>query len=174
MNRTLAAVGRNQALLLQTTATGSQERMFALGSYLLVKGSRTYLNIELDLAPEWWPEYDIAIGAPTESAGDDIANLYDAGNQVYRRDFDNGFVLVNPTNPWDGTGRTATVALGGTYYLAETSGGGEVPADGARPGSVSYSPVTSVTLPPYSAAVLLNAAPSGIQFASLYHRSHCN
>jgi hypothetical protein len=161
MNRTLAAVGRNQALLLQTTAAGAQERMFALGSYLLVKGGRTYLNIELDLPPEWWPEYDIAIAAPIESAGGDIANLYDAANQVYRRDFDNGFVLVNPTNPWDGTGYTATVNLGGVYYLAVTSGGGEVPADGTRPGSVSYSPVASVTLPPYSAAVLLNAMPLG-------------
>ena len=163
MNRTLAAVGLSQALLLQTTATGSQERMFALGSYLLVKGGRTYLNIELDLAPEWWPEYDIAIGAPTESAGADIATLYDAANQVYRRDFEDGFVLVNPTNPWDGTGRTATVNLGGTYYLAQTSGGGEVPPDGTRPGSVSYSPVVSVILPPYSAAVLLNAAPAGFR-----------
>ena len=72
-------------------------------------------------------------------------------------------MLVNPTNPWDGTGRTATVNLGGTYYLAQTSGGGEVPPDGTRPGSVSYSPVVSVILPPYSAAVLLNAAPAGFR-----------
>jgi hypothetical protein len=46
------------------------------------------------MAPEWWPEYDIAIGTPLQppvAAIDDLAS-----NAVYRRDFTNGFVLGQP------------------------------------------------------------------------------
>ncbi len=156
MNRALTAVQRGQALLGQTYVQGAQERMFALGSYLLIKGNRAFLNIDLDLAPEWWPEYDIPIGVPVQSAGANIMNLYDADHQVYRRNFSNGFVLVNPTNPWDGSGVTTTVNLGGSYRRAVGSGGGSLPANGVPTGSLSYQLVTSVTLPPFSAAVLLN------------------
>ena len=159
MNRALGLIAQNKAVIAQAYIGGSQERMYALGSYLLIKGSRTYLNIEVSDIPEWWPEYDIPIGHATESAGTDIANFYDSANQVYRRDFDNGFVLVNPTNPWDGTGVTRVVNLGGTYYLAQTSGGGEVPESGVPEGSVSYQAVTQVMLPSFTAAVLLNAHP---------------
>lgn len=161
MNRVLGAVGRGQGIIAQTYVSGAQERMFALGSYLLVKGNHSYLNLDLGQEPEWWPEYDIAIGAPTNPAAGDVASLYDSTNHVYRRTFDNGVVLVNPTNPSDGSGATRTVNLGGTYYLAETSGGGVVPDTGIPTGTVTYHAVTSVTLGPYSAAVLLTAPPIG-------------
>ena len=46
-----------------------------------------------------------------------------------------------------------------TYYLAVPSGGGEVPVSGQPTGSLTYQAVTSVTLPPFSAAVLLNSRP---------------
>jgi hypothetical protein len=159
MDRVLGAVARGQAVIGQAYALGDRERMFALGSYLLVKGNCTYVNLDSGLEPEWWPEYDVAIGRPTESAGTDVESLYDAAAGLYRRDFDNGFVLVNPTSPWDGTGATRSVALGGTYHLAECSGGGDLPADGVPTGSVTYRAVTSISLPPYSAAVLLNERP---------------
>ncbi|MBI3961338.1 MAG: hypothetical protein HY335_01195 [Deinococcus sp.] len=153
VNRALGMIQKGRVVIGQTYASGNQERLFALGTYLLIKGQHTFLNIDLGLEPEWWPEYDIPIGVPTESAGADIADLYDG--QVYRRSFDNGLVLVNPTSPWDGSGVTHTVDLGGTFCRAQTSGGGEVPASGVPSGSISYQAVTSVTLPPYSAAVLL-------------------
>jgi hypothetical protein len=159
MNRALGLIAQGKAVIGQSYAIGAQERMFALGTYLLIKGNRTYLNIELDLDPEWWPEYDLPIGAPTMSAGTNIASLYNASNQVYRRNFTNGFVLVNPTSPYDGTGITRTVNLGGTYYRAVTSGGGTVPASGVPTGMLSYQVVTSVTLPPYTAIVLFNTHP---------------
>jgi hypothetical protein len=159
MNRALGLINQGKVILAQSYATGTEERMFTLGSYLLIKGNRTYLNIEVDLDPEWWPEYDISIGVPAQSAGTDIADLYDANNRIYRRNFDNGFVLVNPSSPNDGTGMTARVNLDRTYYLAQTSGGGFVPENGIPTGSVSYLAVSQVTLPPYSAAVLLNQAP---------------
>lgn len=160
MNRALEMTSREKVLIGQTYATGDQERMFALGSYLLIKSSHTYLNIDIDLTPEWWPEYDILIGAPLESAGVEIATLYDSTAGVYRRDFDNGFVLVNPTNPWDGTGSTAVVNLGGTFHLAQTRGGGDLPEDGIPTGTLTWQAVSQVTLQPFSAAVLLNAQPN--------------
>lgn len=163
MDRILRAARRGQAVIGQTYVSGRRERLFALGSYLLVKGDRTFLNIELGPDPEWWPEYDIAIGAPVAKPAANIAALDPDGDAIYRRNFDNGFVLVNPTNPWDGSGVTRTVALGGTYYRAETTGGGIVPSSGIPTGSVSYRAVTSVTLPPYSAAVLLNAQPTVVR-----------
>jgi hypothetical protein len=151
MNRVLAAVNRGQAVLGQTYVSGAQERMFALGSYLLVKGSRSFLNVDLDLDPEWWPEYDIAIGAAVERAFGAITDLDSNGDAIYRRGYDNGFVLVNPTNPWDGSGVTRTVDLGRTFWLARAEGGGFVPADGVPTGAVTYEPVTRVTLGPFSA-----------------------
>lgn len=159
MNRALRLITQGKIVIGQSYALGAQERLFALGSYLLIKGSRTYLNLELDLDPEWWAEYDLPLGAPTTPAGAGLANLYDVANQVSRRDFSNGRVLVNPTSPSDGTGVTRTVNLGGTFYRAQTSGGGAVPPSGIPSGSVSYSAVTSVELPPYTAVVLFNTHP---------------
>ncbi len=159
MNRILGLTARGKAILAQTYVNGAQERMYALGCYLLVKGSRSYLNIEISDVPEWFGEYMLPIGAPTESAGSDISTLYDAANGVYRRRFDNGMVLVNPTNPWDGTGVTRTLHLAATYYQAVTHGGGEVYEDGVSDASVHYQAVTQVTLPPYSAVVLFNTRP---------------
>ncbi|MBI4468485.1 MAG: hypothetical protein HY650_04080, partial [Acidobacteria bacterium] len=159
MNRILGAVRRGQAILGQSYVTGGQERLFALGSYLLIKGNRSYLNIDLGMEPEWWPEYDIPIGTAQQDAGD-IMEFDQDGDGVYQREFDNGLVLVNPTSPWDGTGVTRTVNFSGTRYLAEPGGGGVVPASGVPDGVVRFRPVTEVTLPPFSTAVLLNVPPS--------------
>ena len=51
------------------------------------------------------------------------------------------------------------IDLGGTYYRANPSGGGIVPADGTPPGSMSYAVVTSINLGAHQAAVVLNAMP---------------
>ncbi|MEW6059803.1 MAG: putative glycoside hydrolase [Actinomycetota bacterium] len=159
MDRVLGAVGRGQAILAQSYALGDQERMFGLGSYLLVKGARTFLTFEWGFEPEWWPEYDVPIGAPIETA-EEIADLDPDGDRVYVRRFDNGMVLVNPTSPWDGTGVTRTVDLGGTFQLVRTSGGGALPPSGVPGGTVTFETVTEATLPPYSAAVVLTGMPS--------------
>jgi Ca2+-binding RTX toxin-like protein len=162
MDRVLGAVERGQAILAQSYALGHQERMFGLGSYLLVKGSRTFVNFEGGPEPEWWPEYDVPIGVPIESA-QTIDDLDGDGDGVYVRRFDNGMVLVNPTSPWDGTGMTRKVDLGGTFQLVKTSGGGALPPSGVPGGTLSFEAVTSVTLPPYSAAVVLGEAPSELR-----------
>jgi hypothetical protein len=158
MDRALNLITQDKIVIAQSYATGSQERMYALGSYLLIRGDHTYINIELGEEPEWWPEYDIPIGSPQQNAAQ-ISDLYDPASGLYSRQFTNGIVLVNPTNPWDGTGMTTTVQLDGTMYQAMPSGGGMVAEDGTTDARLDYEPVTSVELGPYTAVVLLYNMP---------------
>jgi len=153
MNRALGLIRQSKAVIAQAYVGDGRERLFALGSYLLIKGERTYLNLESDMAPEWWPEYDIAIGSPLQSPVAAIDDLVSGG--VYRRDFTNGFVLVNPAEE----GAAITVNLGGTFRRMQPNGGGPVGEDGVPTGSLTYQTVTSVSLPPYSATVLLEMLP---------------
>lgn len=154
MDRVLSSVARNQAVIAQTYATSARNRMFTLGSYLLIKGARTYMSINNLLSVEWYPEYDVPIGAPTQSAtANSIQALLDRSG-LYRRNFTHGFVLVNP-------GTTArSEALGRSYFLAQTSPDGilTVQTDGAVRGRLTYSAVNSIELPAHSAAVLLESA----------------
>ena len=82
-------------------------------------------------------------------------------NGVYRRDFQNGFVLVNPGST------TYTLNLGGTYQEVQGHGGGtmtdsQIDANGNYiGGSLSYQNVSSVTLAGGSAAIFLNPTNSG-------------
>jgi hypothetical protein len=160
MDRVLAAVRRGQALLAQTYVSAWPDRAFALGSFLLVKGDRSFLNLEIGFEPEWWPEYGIPIGAPLAGPVAAVEELDPDGDGVLRRDFDNGVVLVNPSNPWDGTAVTRTIDLGGVFYLAQAIGGGAVAADGTPAGFLSYVRVREVTLGPAAAAVLLSRLPA--------------
>ena len=105
------------------------------------------------MALEWWPEYDFAIGSPLQPPVAEIDDL--ASDGLYRRDFTGGFVLVNPAEE----GAPRVVDLGGAFRLVQPSGGGTVGEDGVPPGSLTYQNVTSVTLAPYSAVVLLNMPP---------------
>ena len=145
----------NKILIGQTypDPTDVNERLFVLGTYLLVKGKYTYLNLDIDQEPEWFPEYAIDLGAPIDPLPDDIATYLDPMWQVYVRHYAKGLVLVNPTDT------SQSIDLGGAYYRANPSGGGDVPADGTPPGSISYTTVTSISLSANQAAILLNARP---------------
>jgi hypothetical protein len=158
-DRILSLATKGRAVIGQTYVTRRRERGFALGTYLLLKHDRSYINIDTGLAPEWWPEYGIPIGKPQRGTGTAVAGLYDAQAGVYRRRFTRGLVLVNPTSTADGTAAARTVRLGRTMYLAVAHGGGDVPSSGRAPGNVTYEAVRSVRLAPYSAAVLLNTRP---------------
>jgi hypothetical protein len=72
---------------------------------------------------------------------------------VYVRHFAKGMVLVNPSST------SHAIDLGGTYYRANPSGGGIVPADGTSPGLFSYTAVTSINLGANQAAVMVNVMP---------------
>ena len=89
-----------------------------------------------------------------------IDALDDASAGVYRRNYSNGCVLVNPTSPYDGTGVTRTVDLGRSAYVVEGHGGGWLPELGEPTGTLSFQLVDQVILPPFTAAVLVYDAPS--------------
>jgi hypothetical protein len=155
MERILGLTRLGKILILQPYTDGATtDRMFLLANYLLVKGTRSFINLDTGLHPEWWPEYGIPIGSYTSGIPAEISVLYDSAAGIYRRPYTNGQVLVNPSTA------SRTVALGGTYYLATPVGGGGVPADGdISAWRVDYTAVTSVTLEPGRGAVLLNALP---------------
>ena len=156
MNRVLGLVGQDKIILAQQYIDPGDtgERMFVLGSYLLVKGRHTYLNFELDLPPEWFPEYAIPIGSPLNGIPADIAALWNPAWGVYARTYSAGLVLVNPTP------ESRLIQLGGVFYRATPSGGGFIPEDAdISAWTVSYSPVSQVSLSPNQAVILLNSLP---------------
>lgn len=151
MNRVLPFVAADKILIGQTYPDPDDvdERLFVLGTYLLIKGRYTYINLETSDNPEWFPEYAIDLGAPTDALPADISGYWHPTWNVYVRHYAGGMVLVNPS----ATTRTIN-NLGATYYRVVPSGGGDVPANGVAPGTLNYVAVTSLTLDPYQAAIL--------------------
>lgn len=127
------------------------QRMHSLATYLLIKARHTFLNFETGAAPEWWPEYDVALGAPLADPPATTAGLFDAAKGVYVRRYSNGQVFLNAGST------TRSFALGATYQRATPVGGGNVPANGVLPGAwrVDTAPVGALTLAPGEGAVVL-------------------
>ncbi len=176
MERTLALVRSNKTVIAQTYPDTSDYsgRMFATASYLLIKGSRTYLCMltsgEVNI--EYYPEYTISLGLAASNAPPALTNLWYAPWQVYRRNYERGLVLVNP-----GDSPVSVPDLGTNYLRVSASGGGLVDAAGSYGGALSYTPVTGLVLAAYSGVVLMNAtsAPGGgsgtITNVAALHRS---
>lgn len=154
MNRVLSLVNADKIVIAQSypDPTDVNERLFILGSYLLIKGSHTYVNLEYgsSMKPEWFPEYDIALGAPLDALPTNILDFYDSPRGVYIRDYANGHVIVNPSDT------AITVGLGGTHNKVVISGGGLVPNSGAEPGLLTSVPKTSVSVPAHGAVIVYN------------------
>lgn len=146
MNRMLTLIILNKPILTQSYVDPANitDRMFNLASYLLIKGLHTFINFEIGEDPEWFPEYSIDLGPYTTQVPASITDLYNSSWQVYQRNYQNGMVLVNPSNA------SRAITLPGTYLNAVPQGGGFIPADGQIPASwiVNYTSVTSITLPP--------------------------
>ncbi len=157
MGRVLRMVGMDKVILLQQYVTNKDDvadRMFLLGSYLLVKEHHTYLNFEFSAKPEWFPEYEIPIGTPVGGIPRSVSSLWRSDWGVYARTYSNGLVLVNPSD------QSQEITLQKTYYQAFPTGGGIVPADGdVSDWRVDYVPVRTITLMPNQGAVLLVEAP---------------
>ncbi len=137
-----------------STSAGQQQINFLLGTYLLLKGDQTYLNIDYGGGVQYYPEYQLNLGTATTPLPSNVSSYL--WNGVYRRDFQNGFVLVNPGST------TYTLNLGGTYQEVQGQGGGtmtdsQIDANGNYiGGSLTYQNVSSVTLTGGSAAIFLN------------------
>ncbi len=152
MNRALGLIAQDKIVIGQTYVTDVRERLFALGSYLLIKGNRTFLNLELDLDPEWWPEYGIPIGAPLAGAGTDIDNL--ATGTLYRRNFTTALCWsIRPTPAPPSPSRSAAPS---TWPSPRWRRRAHQRHSHRHP---DLRPRHPDHPPPYSAAILLNAAP---------------
>ncbi|MBE9565937.1 MAG: hypothetical protein IMF16_04230 [Proteobacteria bacterium] len=156
MNRLLPLLRADKIILAQSypELADMPTRLFLLSCYLLIKGEYTYLNLELSAAPEWLPEYDIDLGPPIDPLPASISEMLHPQWQVYARRYAKGLVLVNPTEI------TREVDLGATYHAACPQGGGPVPTDGSKPGSLTYRALQSLTLAPHQGAVLLTECPA--------------
>jgi PKD repeat protein len=176
MNRALSMSDAGKILIMQpylvdtaNSPTGLLQRGFDLGTYLLLKGDHTYLNTvagndSTTTGGYYYPEYGINLGPAVTALASDVSQyLWDG---VYRRDFQNGVVLVNPGNS------TITVNMGKPYQEVSFSGGGglndsSLDANGNYiDGSLSQSAVQTVTLAPGSAVFLLNSGSSSPPTAS--------
>jgi hypothetical protein len=115
---------------LDHAVTGTRDgARYALATMLLAAGRKNLFSASIGYSHEvWWPEYTTA-----NSLGSPIRAYRVLRNGVYRRDFTNGVVLVNPARA------ARKVRLGGTF-----SGSG-------------LHEVTSVSLAPTSAVVLVKS-----------------
>ena len=158
MDRALALARSNKIVICQSYpgAASGQERMFATASYLLVKGAKTYLNLLAtdDVALEYYPEYDLDLGGATGVVPASAAALWHAPWGVYRRDYSNGIVLVNPS-----AAAVNIPNLGATRWRAVPSGGGIVNSSGSHGGTLSAVAATNLSLPAHSGAVLFSTNP---------------
>ncbi len=126
------------------------QRWFVAGAYLLIKGDTTYLNMFFKSSLEWYPQYDVPLGRFSHGPRENVKKYWKPAWHVYRRRFANGMVLVNP-----GQHAAHIGPLTGRWFLAVAHGGGAVTAAGKAPGHLTYRPVSAVTIPAYSARVLL-------------------
>lgn len=151
MSRLLSLASQKKILLCQTSvrADDLDHRWFVVGSYLLSKGPRSYLNMIDKSTFEWYPEYALDLGAYTEAPGQDVSTYWSPEWRVFRRDYEKGIVLVNPS--------ASPVALPahGKYRRAHVEGGGAVGPEGKEPGRLITDSITSLTIPAHSARVLL-------------------
>lgn len=150
-NELLKLAALDRILILQnylTSASDVATRLYYLGNYLLVKGHHTYLDYFAAGPLEWYPEWGLDLGAPTTAPATRVADLASGG--VYRRDFQRGSVFVNPSSS------PVTVALGAMRQQVVPSGGGPVDASGTPPGTLTMQAVTSVTVGPTTAVVVMN------------------
>ena len=169
-NRVLRLIGNDKIYIAETVDSDIASfddvasRLWYMSNFLLLKHDKSFINMfpgghELAGQLHWWPEYELELGPPVESAtpggigfDGDIGSLRDAGG-IYSRSFERGLVLVNPSS------ETRTFLLDDDYRLVEPFGGGLVGPDGQAPdGGLTLTPVGAgqfITLGPQSGTILL-------------------
>jgi Hypothetical glycosyl hydrolase family 15 len=149
MNQVLALAGKHKIVIAQNYLDDPSKvdvRLYYLANYLLMRGDRSYLDYFAAGPLEWYPEWDLDLGAPVATAAtvDDLA----VGG-AYQREFANGWAAVNPT------ASAVTLSFPATARLVMPQGGGAIDAAGDEPGSLAYGAAASVTLQPSTAAIVL-------------------
>jgi Hypothetical glycosyl hydrolase family 15 len=152
MNRAIKLTAAHKFIIVQSYPSDVAGRQFLLATYLLLKGTRTFINLG-GSGVIYFPEYALDFGPPLADLPADVSAYRDSG--VYRRDFANGMVLVNPSSS------AVSVTLPSAMRQASATGGGAVgDADldmngNYIGGTVSFAQVTNLTLQPQTAALLL-------------------
>ncbi|NDJ76160.1 MAG: prolyl oligopeptidase family serine peptidase [Chloroflexi bacterium] len=155
MDRVLALVNQDRIVIAQSYVSDPSERIWTLANYLLIKGDHTYINLDISQDVEWFPEYELPIGYALDPLPETVQELQNVVS-LYAREYSNGLVLVNP----DPAGTPITLMLDGPMQLVTgTVGGGDIPEDADISGwRVELAEVTTVTVQPGQAAVLLRSA----------------
>jgi len=127
-----------------------KKRVFVVASYLLVSNENVIFSMTNMAHAEsnsllYYPEYSLDLGAP-------LGDYTITDDQSYAsRHFENGFVLVNPSE-----GQTVTYEMDDEYLRVVPVGGEEVPEDGEWEGWLEYEPVSGqIELPPLSGVILM-------------------
>lgn len=151
MNRALELTRAGKLIIVESYPANVRDRLFLFASYLLIKGRRTFINAG-GLGVFYFPEYTIDLGPPLDALPADAARYGWQG--VYKREFRNAIVLVNPGDA------EVRVQLPRTFSLVTPIGGGATDDSHVDPlgnyvgGSLEYRDVTSLPLPSRSAALL--------------------
>jgi hypothetical protein len=154
MDRALGLVRRGKVLIAQSYLSPGdlRARGFVLGTYLLIKGAHTFVNMDIGSQPQWFPEYGVDLGAALTPPPASIDSLRSA-NGVYVRRFARGLVAVNPDD------RSHVLGVSGRARRVEPVGGGVVGAGaGTRGWRLRLAPVgRRVVLPAHSGLVLISS-----------------
>lgn len=152
LNRILRLTNSKKNIILQQyiDPRNTNDRLFVLSNYLLIKGEHTFINMEYSSLPEWFPEYEIPIGKPIGDSPQSISSLYRSDWNVYVRKYSNGIVIVNPSN------ETRSIELFQEYYQALPFGGGIIPVDAnISEWTIDYRQTSFVELGPNQGLILL-------------------
>jgi hypothetical protein len=154
MDRALGLVRRGKILIAQSYLSPGDRRArgFVLGSYLLIKGSHTFVNMDIGSEPQWFPEYGVDLGPALAPPPASIDALRVAGG-LYVRRYARGLVAVNPDD------RSHVLALSRAARRVVAIGGGALGAGGAARGwRLRLVPVgRRVDLPAHSGLVLISS-----------------
>jgi hypothetical protein len=154
MNRALGLIRRGRVLIAQSyLAQGDvRARTFVLNSYLLIKGSHTFLNMDIGQMPQWFPEYGVPLGRALAPPPASVDALRMAGG-LYVRHYAHGLVAVNPDE------RAHRLSLRRPARLVVPVGGGALNAAADTRGwGLRERPVSgSVVVPAHGGVVLLGA-----------------
>jgi hypothetical protein len=91
--KTISEQGKVVLVEVYGDRADEQTRLYALTSYLLIQNKKTYFSFtKMDEAGgnRWYPEWGVRLGKPR--------GTYQVAGGAYSRDYDNGKVLVNPSN----------------------------------------------------------------------------
>ncbi len=153
MDRILSQILLDKIVILQqyVEPENIDDRLFILSSYLLLKGNHTFINMEYASPPEWFPEYEVQIGSPSGDMPESISALWRSDWNVYARYYNNGLIIVNPSN------ENRSIELFQDYLQVLPYGGGIVPENGdITDWTIDYKQTSYLELQPNQGIILLN------------------